>query len=101
MEDAARQSIFEEKEAEKVIGDFKEEPAPGPGGMSIDLGFLFAETGEGSIDDYVDHPMNFNSSKGLAQVLRGLTGMFFDLKLAIIDIVLGSFKMVMEGKAEK
>jgi hypothetical protein len=60
---------------------------------------LTAETGEGSISDYVDHPMNFKKSEGLAQILRGLTGIIGNLKLAIIDIVFGALRFSNEGKA--
>lgn len=55
--------------------------------------WLKAPTGEGKIEDYIDHPMNFNNSKPVAQVLRGLTGMFNNLNYAAIDVVLGIMKM--------
>jgi hypothetical protein len=55
--------------------------------------FLKAKTGPGTIENYIDHPMNFNNSKPVAQVLRGLTGMFMSLDYAVIDIVLGMMKM--------
>lgn len=58
---------------------------------------LTSETGQGSIGDYIEHPMNFNQSKGLARVLRGLTGIVGNLNLAIIDVVLG----VLEFSKEK
>lgn len=59
---------------------------------------LTAETGEGSIGDYIDHPLNFLKSKGLAQVLRGFTGIFGTLSLAIIDIALGGLQFTKERK---
>jgi hypothetical protein len=59
---------------------------------------LTAETGEGSIGDYIDHPLNFFKSKGLAQVLRGFTGIFGSLSLAIIDIALGGLQFSKERK---
>lgn len=68
-------------------------------GLNIDFGWLRAETGEGSIDDYIEHPMNFNSSRSVARILRGATGLFGSLKLAIIDIALGVFELAKEGKA--
>jgi hypothetical protein len=55
--------------------------------------FLTAPTGEGSIASYLDHPMNYNNSDGMAQVIRGLTGMFGSLNKAAIDIVLGVMRM--------
>lgn len=60
---------------------------------------LTAETGSGSIDDYLQHPMNFNQSKGLARILRGLTGIIGNLSLAIIDIGLGILEFSKEKKA--
>ena len=80
-----------------------EESAPAieesaPRGMGIDLGFLQAKTGEGSIEDYIDHPMNVSKSKGLGQVIRGFTGLFGALDLAIIDIVVGFMHYTKERK---
>lgn len=59
---------------------------------------LTAETGSGAIGDYLDHPMNFNKSLGLAQILRGLTGLVGNLKLAIIDIGFGALRFSREKK---
>lgn len=70
-----------------------------PQGISIDFGFLKAKTGPGSIEDYMDHPMNFKKSKGMAQMLRGFTGIAGELDLAIVDITLGAFQFVKEEKA--
>ncbi len=55
----------------------------------FDFSFLMTETGPGSIEDYIDHPMNFNSSLSVARILRGITGFTGSLRLAILDIVLG------------
>lgn len=57
-----------------------------------------AETGEGSIGDYLEHPMNFNKSQGLAQILRGLTGIVGNLNLAIIDVLIGGLRFSRERK---
>lgn len=59
---------------------------------------ITAETGEGSIESYLDHPMNFNNSMGLAQTLRGLTGIIGNLNLAIIDIVFGALRFSKEKR---
>lgn len=75
-----------------------EESAPR---MGIDLGFLKAKTGEGSIEDYIDHPINISKSKGLGQVIRGFTGLFGALDLAIIDIVVGLMQFTREKKEVK
>lgn len=55
--------------------------------------WIKAETGPGSIEEYVQHPLNFNSSREVAQVLRGLTGMFDRLNYAVIDVVMGVLRM--------
>lgn len=68
-------------------------------GISINLEWLKTPTGDGSIEDYIEHPLNFLKSKGFAQVLRGATGFFGNLKLALIDIVLGMLQFFKERKA--
>jgi len=57
---------------------------------------LKADTGEGSIESYIEHPLNFSKSEGLAQVLRGITGIFGNLELALIDVLMGFLKMSKE-----
>lgn len=61
--------------------------------------FLKAETGEGTVEQYIEHPLNFSSSKGLARIIRGLTGMLGSLNLAIIDIVIGGLEFMKEKKS--
>lgn len=70
-----------------------------PRGLGLDLSLLKAKTGEGRIEDYIEHPMNFMQSRGLAQALRGMTGMLGSLDLAIIDIVMGALNFSKERKA--
>jgi hypothetical protein len=56
---------------------------------------LKSKTGNGTIESYQDHPLNFNNNKYIGQILRGLTGILGALDLAIIDIgmgILGLFK---------
>lgn len=62
---------------------------------------LKTPTGEGSIDDYIDKPLNFDNSKGLAQVLRGLTGLLGALDFALVDIVVGAFRWSEERKEKE
>lgn len=57
---------------------------------------LTAETGPGGVEEYVDHPVNYNSSKGLAQLIRGLSGVFGNLNLAVIDIAIGAMRFSKE-----
>lgn len=77
-------------------GDFKTgEDIPMDGGTDersgsrFDFSFLKAKTGEGSIDFYLEHPMNFNESRAVARILRGASGMVGELDLAVIDIAVG------------
>ncbi len=69
--------------------------------LNFDLSFLQAKTGAGSIEDYIEHPMNIGKSKGMAQLIRGFTGLFGALDLAIIDIVVGMMQFTKEKKVEK
>jgi len=68
-------------------------------GISLDFSFLTAKTGPGSVEDYIDHPLNFKQSKGMAQMIRGFTGIAGELDLAIVDITLGAFNYAKEEKA--
>lgn len=70
-----------------------ERPAP-----KVDLSFLKAQTGEGMVEEYIQHPLNFNSSKGMARVLRGLTGMFGSLSYALVDVVIGTLDLLKSTK---
>jgi len=62
------------------------------------LEILKTETGEGEINFYKEHPLNFNKSDSISQILRGATGFFGKLNLAIIDIMLGIFQTIIEKR---
>jgi hypothetical protein len=59
---------------------------------------LKTKTGEGSIESYIENPLNLNHSQGLAQILRGLTGFVGALDLAILDLIIGGFKVYSDFK---
>lgn len=59
---------------------------------------LTATTGVGSIESYLDHPMNFSKSLGLAQIIRGLSGLIGSLDLAMIDVVMGGLRFSKEKR---
>lgn len=59
---------------------------------------MTADTGEGEVEDYLDHPLNFNKSRWLARILRGLTGMFGNLRKALVDIGVGSIEGLNEAR---
>lgn len=54
--------------------------------------FLLAKTGPGNIESYINHPLNVKDNAGLAQIIRGLTGMFNSLDYAVVDIIVGAFR---------
>ena len=99
--EAIRAAISEEVEEKQVIEDLKKEFAgvgddAGRGSLNFDFSFLRAKTGEGDISEYLNHALNFNKSKGVAQMLRGFTGLLGELNLAVIDITLGAFQFAKE-----
>lgn len=83
-----------------AAAEFQEIPQQQPEqrGIGIDLSVLKTETGEGSVEDYLEHTLNFNSSKGMARVLRGLTGMMGSLNFALVDIVVGTLDLMKSSK---
>jgi len=87
-----------EKMADKAVFDEIGEDVESQG-LSVDFSFLLAKTGEGSIDEYIDHPLNFKNTRGVAQIIRGATGFAGDLDLALIDIGLGIINCIREGAA--
>lgn len=109
LEQEAMKNFAQEKTFEKnMVNEFAEaaEAAADPvetaadNLIRIDFSFLMKKTGPGTVESYLDHPMNPKRSKGRARFLRGCTGIAGDLDLAIIDILIGSFEMVMERKSE-
>lgn len=69
-------------------------------GPRLDFTWIKAKTGPGSIEDYINHPLNMSGSRGVAQMLRGFTGLAGDLDLAVIDIGLGLVEVLKEKKNE-
>lgn len=69
------------------------EPVPGPGLSEKVMELLSTETGEGDIKDYVAHPLNIWQSEGVAQIIRGITGLTGNsLRLAVVDVAFGYFR---------
>lgn len=87
--------------AEEVPGDILEEPKSRfslPDNEMIKKVFA-SETGTGAIGDYIEHPLNFNKSRSMAQILRGLTGIIGNLNLAVVDVFVGVLNFSKERKA--
>ena len=70
-------------------------------GPQIDFSWLKAKTGPGTIESYIDHPLNASRSRGVAQILRGATGLAGDLDLAVIDIGLGLVEVIKEKRVSR
>jgi len=81
-----------------VVGDLgPEEEGAAPGLLKR---ILSAQTGPGEISEYQDHPMCYDKSEGLAQIIRGLTGIVrVDLRLAVIDILVGAVRWLRRAPA--
>jgi len=89
-----------EQEIGQDYSEMSEEIAIEDKGLNINFDWLRTPTGEGSIDNYLDHPLNFNNSQALARILRGLTGILGSLDLAIIDIAVGLLEFIKPKKAQ-
>ena len=93
--DAAAQEVI--TEPEPFEEDFTEDPGD-PQTLHVDFSFLRTPTGPGSIEEYIDHPLNSTGSRGLAQIIRGISGFAGSLDLAIIDITIGALQLAKERK---
>lgn len=69
-----------------------------PGGLIEKL--LTTETGPGDYrsSEYMEHPLNFNGQEGTAQIIRGITGFTDNIRLAILDIIFGAFKLITQRR---
>lgn len=82
-----------------TINDTQEDREEESTSRIFNLSILKSETGEGSIESYLDHPLNFQRSLSLARIIRGLSGIIGNLNLAIIDIVIGLLEFFKGRKA--
>lgn len=98
----AMKEAAEEIEMNKMDTEFPEDTVQEEGGFALpqmpDLSFLKAKTGDGSVEDYMNHPLNLKQSRGSAQMIRGFTGLFGALDLAVVDITLGAFELAKEKR---
>lgn len=103
LENEAMAAMAAEKEMESgqlgAAAEVQQESAEPSVRFSMpDFSFLLAKTGDGSIEDYIDHPLNRTRSHGVAQMLRGFTGILGETDYAIVDIALGAFEVTKERK---
>jgi hypothetical protein len=97
MNEESKASDFIQNE-EQPINNIEHENVTFPGQKSI-FDILRTKTGSGSIDSYIDSPLNFKKSEGLAQMLRGTTGFLGALDYAILDICIGAMKFFKEFRS--
>ncbi len=59
-------------------------------------GLLQIPTGVGSLEEYINSPLNFDGSEGLARILRGLAGFIGAdvVRSAVVDIIFGLIQWV-------
>lgn len=88
-----------EAAAETIAAPEDFEDAPGVRVTMPDFSFLLAKTGAGAVEEYIDHPLNFDGAKSTARILRGLTGIAGQLDYALIDIGLGCFEKIKEKRS--
>ena len=84
--------------AEEAAAAAAAQPEAEPAGIAFDFSWIKTPTGPGSIESYIDHPLNANGSRGVAQVLRGATGFFGALDLAIVDVTIGALEILKERR---
>jgi hypothetical protein len=93
-------SPYEEVKKISITPDFQEnEESADQRNKIYVLDILTRETGEGSLESYLNHPLNFNSSLAMARIIRGVTGLFNkSLNFAVLDIASGMFEMMGKKK---
>jgi hypothetical protein len=73
-------------------------PAPEPSRPSWWDRLISAETGEGPLSSYRDHTINFTGDEGGARLARGMTGLFDNLNLAVVDLVVGAVQLLLKKR---
>lgn len=84
--------MYKEQELEQPTPEASEQMEPARPSWKLPE-WVKAQTGAGEITDYLNHALNFNHSRPLAQLIRGLTGMFGAMNYAVIDIGMGLLGM--------
>ena len=88
LNEAAREELEKELEEIDELFEQTQEPQYRLSDFIPNFDFIFSETGSGSVEDYMEHPLNGANSRGVAQMLRGFTGLCGSLNYAVIDITL-------------
>jgi len=53
------------------------------------LKILLADSADKKLEDYTDHPLNYDHSDSTGRILRGVEGMIGNLDKALVDIIAG------------
>jgi len=61
---------------------------------------LTCPTGEGELDDYRAHVLNWDGEPSTSRIVRGITGIFGSLNYALIDLGLGIIQKVGKKSAK-
>lgn len=64
----------------------------------FDFSKLTVPTAQGEIEEYQTHVLNWNGSKPVARIIRGMTGILGELNFAFLDIVIGIMEMTSKKK---
>jgi len=68
---------------------------------SINLADIMTRpTGEGQIEDYLQHPLNLDSTLSSAKIIRGLTGLIGGINYWWTDVIIGIWQKWQEKRQE-
>ena len=90
-------TVFESMEDAVPGGTPAADPVPRTGGI---WDILKTPTGSGSVESYLEHPLNVPRSSGIAQVVRGVTGFLGDTTYAVVDILFGLLRFAWERRSK-
>ncbi|OPZ96766.1 MAG: hypothetical protein BWY70_01670 [Bacteroidetes bacterium ADurb.Bin408] len=94
------QTILDEVNGQAGQEDFLAPPPPMPeatipGGI---LNTLLKKSPNKAIEEYENHPLNYDKKQSTGRILRGLEGLFMDLNYAVVDVLLGVIEKWKEGR---
>jgi len=84
-----------------VPGEIMPPPPPAPAISGGFLNSLLKKSPDKAIEEYNNHPLNYDRRESTGRILRGLEGLFMDFNYAIVDILLGLLEKWKEGRQSK
>lgn len=105
MNETTAQAIMDTVESYPGGEEVEDLNLPGQAVKKNIFDYLTTKTGEGSVLEYLNHPLNFDQSPALARILRGITGFLGETDFALADIIIGLLEFLQkktkkEGKEE-